>query len=159
MAALCVAAIGATGCGQGDRSRSIALEVGQTVGGRLEQSDWTDVFADGSYTDLYHVRLEAGQQVTIELRSSDFDTYVAVMRGPGDVLVDNDDITEGGSDTNSRLSYRAQTTGLYYVAATTFRQGATGAYTLSIARSTPGTPVTQPTTQPPPAATSEKTGS
>lgn len=160
--ALSLAAIFASGCGdRGGRPRSVALEVGQTVSGRIEAGDATDVFADGSFTDLYHVRLEAGQQVTIDLRSSDFDAYLSVLRGPGEVLVDNDDITEGGSDTNSRLSYRAQTTGMYYVAATTFRRGATGAYTLSIARAEPGTPVTEPSPSPsnapPQPAPSDKT--
>jgi hypothetical protein len=157
MAAVGVAAIAILAAGCDGRPRSIAAEVGQTIGGRLEQGDWTDVFADGSYTDLYHVRLGAGEQITVDLRSSDFDTYLSLMRGPGDQLVDNDDLTEGGSDTNSRLSYRAEATGLYYIAVTTFRHGATGAYTLAIRRSEPGTPVTAPGPSEPSKRTPEKT--
>ncbi len=106
------------------------ITVGQTVEGRLEQGDWTDVFGDASYTDLYEINLEPGQGITVDLSSEAFDTYLSILRGPGDQLVDNDDITP--ENTNSRLSYRSQAAGRYFIAVTSFRTGATGAYTVRV---------------------------
>lgn len=118
------------------KSRAMPIQVGQTVEGRLEEGDWTDVFGDSSFTDLYEIHLEAGQGITAEMSSEDFDTYLSVLRGPGDQLVDNDDIAPG--NTNSRLSYRAQASGQFFVAATSFRTGASGSYTVTVSELRPG---------------------
>jgi hypothetical protein len=123
-----LAALTATACER--RPRSLPIAVGQTVEGRLEPGDWTDVFADGSYTDLYELRLAAGQRVAIELRSTELDTYLSLMRGPGDQVVDNDDAS--ADQTNSRLEYTSETSRAYFVAATTFRAGASGVYELTV---------------------------
>jgi hypothetical protein len=135
---LAIAGIAGAGCDE--NARSVRITVGQTVEGRLERGDWTDVFADGSFTDLYDIHLAAGEQITVDLRSDDVDTYLSLMRGPGDQLVDSDDVTEGGPDTNSRVSYRSQADGVYYIAATTYRAGATGSYTLSVTRAPANAP-------------------
>jgi hypothetical protein len=76
------------------------------------------------------VELAAGQSITAEMRSSTFDTYLSLMRGPGDQLIDNDDISS--EDTNSRFSYTAQAAGTYFIAATAYLPNATGAYTLRV---------------------------
>lgn len=127
------------------RPRAVPIQIGQSIQGRLEAGDWTDVFADGSFADLYEVTLRAGQSVTVEMTSSDLDSYLSLLRGPGDQLADNDDIAPGNRD--SRLSYTAQAAGTYYIAATSFRSGATGAYTLRVtatpARSEEGSAKTQ----------------
>ena len=80
--ATCLHLIGLTHCDR--RPRSAPIAVGQTVNSQLERGDHTDVFADGSYADLYEISLTAGQQITVELSSSTFDTYLSLMRGPGD---------------------------------------------------------------------------
>jgi len=119
---------GGLGC---DRNpRSVPIRIGQTIEGRLESGDWTDVFADGSYTDLFEVTIGAGQGITVEMSSTELDTYISLLRGPGDQLVDNDDISP--EDRNSRFTYAPQTAGTYFIAATSFRSGATGAYTLRV---------------------------
>ncbi len=124
------------------RPRSTPISFGDTVQGQLERDDWTDVFIDGSFTDLYEIELRAGQQITVEMQSDSIDTYVSFLRGPGDQIADNDDIGEG--NTNSRLSYRAPADIRFFIAATTFRAGQTGPYTLSV-RAGEASPSTRPT--------------
>ncbi len=114
----------------GGESRGAPLRIGRTVEGRLEAGDWTDVFADGSYTDLYVIQLEAGQRIRAELSSDEFDTYLSLMRGPGDQVADNDDIST--TDRNSRIVYTSPAREQLYLAVTTFQSGATGAYTLRV---------------------------
>ena len=129
--AILLSTVGAcSDCNRQQRSRAVPVTVGQTVHGQLAQGDWTDVFADGSFTDLYEVQLAAGQRMTVELRSSDFDSYLSLMRGPGDQLVDNDDINP--HNTNSRLTYQSQLPGRYFIAVTTLSAGETGSYTLYV---------------------------
>lgn len=125
------------------RPRSAPISIGQTVNGELESGDWTDVFADGSYADLYEINLTSGQQITVELTSSAFDSYLSLMRGPGDQIIDNDDIDS--DNTNSRLTYRAQAPSRYFIAVTTFRTGATGSYSLRVVESTDASEQTEQT--------------
>jgi len=120
--------VGVAGCHR--HPRTVPIEVGGQVEGTLAPDDWTDVFGDGSYADLYEVRLDAGQRITVELSSTSFDTYLSLLRGPGDQLIDNDDLAPGNN--NSRLTYTAQATGRYYLAATSYRPGASGPYTLRV---------------------------
>lgn len=129
LAAIVVASLGARCEG---RPRSQPIRVGETVRGELDERDHTDVFADRSYTDLYELRLASGEAVTIELGSEELDTYLSLMRGPGDQVVDNDDVSS--DDTDSRVVYTSPGEARYFVAVTSFRPGATGAYVLSIRR-------------------------
>jgi hypothetical protein len=121
------------GCDRGapERPRSTTIAIGQTITGQLSEEDWTDVFADRSYTDLYDIILEAGQQITVDLSSDEFDTYLSILRGPGDQLVDNDDI-DPGQDTNSRVTYRAPARIGVFIAVTTFQPGQIGRYRLQV---------------------------
>lgn len=149
--ALAAAAAVSTGAACERRPRSAPLSVGQAVEGRLEPGDWTDVFADGSYTDLFEVDLAAGQTVTIELSSPEMDTYLSLMRGPGDQIQDNDDISP--DDRNSRIVYTSPDARRYFVAATTYQAGGTGAYRLTVREG--GRP--DENTEPPRPASSAKT--
>lgn len=115
---------------QPSRPRSVPINVGQIVEGRLEEGDWTDVFADRSYTDLYQIELDQGQQITVELASGEFDAYLSLLRGPGDNVIDNDDARRGVTD--SQLTYRAAVPSRLFIAATTLRAGESGAYTLVV---------------------------
>jgi hypothetical protein len=123
----------------------VPVQVGQTIEGQLQEGDWTDVFFDGSLTDLYEINLEAGQQITVTMSSSAFDTYLSLLRGPGDQLVDNDDGAEG--QTDSRLSYRAQAPGRYFIAATSFGAAKQGPYRLQVKAGVEGEPVTEPSSK------------
>ena len=106
------------------------IEVGQTIQGELENGDETVVFDDGSYTDLYEIKLSRGQRVIIDIASSSFDTYAAVFESPGKAVAKNDDYEPG--NTNSRITYTAQDQRTYFIAATSLRSGKTGLYEVSV---------------------------
>jgi hypothetical protein len=95
--------------------------------GRLEAGDRT--LPDGEYYDVYTVQGQAGRRLVIEVRSTEFDTYLFV-RGPGGFSEDNDDFE--GSTQRSRLEVTLPSNGEYLVTVTSYAAGETGAYTLTI---------------------------
>lgn len=137
-----VAALGGWSCEESGRPRATPIAIGATAEGSLDRDDWTDVFADRSFTDLYEVRLASGQTVTFEASSTEFDTYISLLRGPGDQLVDNDDAAPGTTD--SRIVYTSATDATYFLAVTSFRAGATGRYRLRIAEGATEPPAPAP---------------
>lgn len=112
-------------------SAQTPIAVGQTVRGSLASSD--AVLEDGSYYDLYSLRLGAGQTVTITLRSDAFDAFLAVGRMSGGEMevMESDDDSGGGTD--SRVVLRASAAGTYTIRANSLSEGETGAYSLEVA--------------------------
>lgn len=100
---------------------------GPPVRGTLAAGDTT--LSSGEFADTYSVQLRRGQTVTAELDSTAFDAYL-ITYGPGDVRVDNDD--GPGAGTNARATFTAAQDGVYFVRATSFRSGETGAYSLRL---------------------------
>ncbi len=97
--------------------------------------------AGGEYYSEYPVQGQVGEQITIELESDDFDTYL-VLEGPADACIsrdsdgpvqfendDADDVT-----TNSRIDTRLNKNGEWTVLVTSYGPLETGVYTLSITR-------------------------
>lgn len=101
------------------------LTTGSPARGTLADGDLT--LPTGEYQDVYALDVERGQTITVELSSSEFDPYVAVVLLDGSV-VQNDD-WESRSDL-ARVDVQAPETGRYRVYATSYRVGATGSYTL-----------------------------
>jgi hypothetical protein len=97
---------------------------------------------DGKYTDRYNVTAAPGDRIVLDLRSSDFDTYL-VLRGPGGENATNDDYE--GSTRRSRIEHIAAGGGEYTVLVTSYSPNTTGDYGLSIEIDQPST-VTQPAT-------------
>ncbi len=95
--------------------------------GRLESGD--DSLPDGEYYDEYSFVAEAGQLASIELRSSDFDTYLLVV-APGGAQHENDDL--GGDPSQSALTWQIEESGTYKVLVTSYEAGETGAYSLDV---------------------------
>lgn len=95
--------------------------------GRLEQGD--DTLSSGEYADDYSFSGDAGQQVIVDLRSDDFDSYLFV-RAPSGEQFDNDDFE--GDASRSLLSLDLTESGEYRVTVTSYEKGETGGYTLSI---------------------------
>ena len=127
-------AVSASGCGMiqgllGGMSGD-PISIGTPVQGSLEASDRTDIFQDGSYTDIYELELTAGQQVVITMESPSFDTFLTVQQGRSSALAQNDDGVPG--TTNSRISFTAPSAGTFYIAATSLNANETGAYTLTV---------------------------
>ncbi len=95
------------------------INVGETVTGNLigGEDEWT---FEG----------RAGDTVTINLISRDFDTYLE-LHGPSNVqFIDDDD---GGQGLNSRIgNYMLRIDGFYTIIVRGFSPGASGMYTLSL---------------------------
>ncbi len=85
---------------------------------------------DGSRYNLYEFSGEAGQEVRIQLESSDFDTYL-ILIGPDDQpLAENDDRTSG--DTNSELVLNLPATGTYRLVANALDSRGRGDYQVAV---------------------------
>ena len=123
-------------------AQSITLN-GIPVDGTL--SDRSNVLpADDSYFNAYTFQGSEGQQVIIEMSSSDLDAYL-ILLGPDGTSVAQDD--DGGGGTNSRLITTLPTNGTYTVLANTYSAGETGDYSLRAATTSarPGTIAQTPT--------------
>jgi trypsin-like peptidase len=127
-------------CPPGGNGAMHAIAVGQTVNGELTDND--DLYADTSYYQRWRFTAQPGQDVTIDLASSDFDPEMLLFGL--DTTVVNDD---GGPGCASRIVLSPPTSGPYVILVNTtntpHRQ--TGRFTLSI---TPGRkPVDPPGTR------------
>jgi|GEM_PF-1584459 len=103
------------------------IALGQTVSGRLTSSDFRR--PDGSYADAYVYTGRAGEQITMTLRSSDFDAW-AVVDDPNGPLREHDDDSAGNLD--AELTVTLPHAGQFLIVANSVAEGATGAYTLSL---------------------------
>lgn len=93
-------------------------------------ADGDETLESGEFADGYTIEATAGQVITAELASGDFDAYL-ILRPPSGEQVDNDD-AEDTDGTDARITHRATESGTYRVVATTYEPGQTGAYRLSI---------------------------
>jgi len=80
------------------------LTSGQSLSGRLEAGDST--LDDGEYSDIFTFDGQAGQTISVELASSDFDTYIGLVL-PSDEVLENDDY-EGSTSRSTPLVLRRQ---------------------------------------------------
>lgn len=85
----------------------------------------------GEFVDTHILAAEAGDLVTIDMTSEEFDTYLFVTGPDGsDFEVHNDDY--GGSMSQSRILLLAPVDGTYQIHATSYEGGETGTYRLTI---------------------------
>jgi CHAT domain-containing protein len=97
-----------------------------TVNGRLDSS--SNTLEDKSYYNVHTFEGKAGESVTIDLTSSEFDAYL-VLGSPDDKkIVENDD---GGDGTNARITITLPTSGTYKIFVSTNEAGELGNYNLS----------------------------
>jgi len=103
------------------------LPIGSRQSSALDAGDPT--LDDGSHVELWALELQAGQQVTVTMRSGDFDTVLLMMQTDNpQVSAENDDFEDGSTD--SRITFRAPATGTYALLANSFDGGETGNYTI-----------------------------
>lgn len=115
-------------------SRDVStLAYGETRNGALSTDDAR--LNDGEYRDLYTFEGSAGDAVVVELASSAFDTYLALIPPEGE-QIDNDD-ADGRQDL-SRVEMTLRANGRYRVLVTSYAAGKTGAYRLTLRRGTSG---------------------
>jgi S1-C subfamily serine protease len=103
------------------------IALGQTVSGRLASGDFRR--PDGSYADAYVYTGRAGEQITMTLRSSDFDAW-AVVDDPNGPMREHDD--DSGGNLDAELTVTLPHAGQFLIVANSVAEGATGAYTLSL---------------------------
>ena len=100
---------------------------GQVVQGRLTAGDRQ--LQDNTYFQAWTYYGQAGEVITFEVSSNEFDAYALIQDANGNVLARDDDSAGG---LNARIIFTLPATGNYRLIANTLRAGATGAYTLSV---------------------------
>lgn len=103
------------------------IPLGETREGRLSTDDRR--LDSGEYRDLYAFEGQTGDAVVIELASSEFDPYLALIPPEGE-QIDNDD-ADGRQDL-SRVELTLRATGRYRVMATSYAADQTGSYRLTL---------------------------
>ncbi len=96
--------------------------------GTLGRGDAT--LSSGEFVDRYEVRVGAGDEVTVEMTSSEFDPYLILVE-PGGEQVDNDDCTAGDLQ-RACATVRASAAGVVRVSATSYQPGESGRYRVEI---------------------------
>ena len=110
-------------------SSQIPIRVGQTLTGRLAQTD--QAFSDGSRYKLYAFVGNKGDTVAVDLGSDDFDANLLVADASGNSLARNDD---SGEKCNARLTFVPPATGNFRIYANSSAQAELGEYKLTLAR-------------------------
>jgi serine protease Do len=113
-----------------DQAEAIDLN-GPPIQGRLSRES-NVLPADNSFFNLYTFDGEAGQEVVIEMSSSELDAYLILLDPSGRDVAQDDD---GGGQTNARLSTRLPVSGTYTVLANSYAPGEQGQYRLRVATS------------------------
>lgn len=122
---------------------SVAVAFGSTHTGALELTDCrSGTRGTNYYVDRYSVSGVAGQQISIQLTSAAFDTYLVLKNDSNTVITFNDD---GGGGTNSRIpassgTYTLPTTGNFIIEVTSYSSLKVGAYTLLVNTPAPISP-------------------
>lgn len=110
---------------------ALGIDFGQTVNGQLDPADCQ--LEDLSYADFYFFQGTATQQVTIELNSAAFDTYLGLANETATFIVEDND---GGGGTNSKIIATLPETGIYIILANSLLPNQFGQYSLSLNGST-----------------------
>jgi hypothetical protein len=112
------------------------IQVGQTVSGRLDETDAV-LEDDDTFYDTWLLNGRRGQRVQIEMKADSLDAFLSVGRMEGTEFnsIRTDD--DGGDGTNSRMTITLPDDGQYVIRANEVGQK-TGAYTLSVVERQPG---------------------
>ncbi len=104
------------------------IPVGATRNGLLEIGDYT--MGDATWADVWYVNVTAGQRLTIDLRSRQFDPYMQLLDPWGGKLAEDDDSGDGNA---SHLVFVARETGRFQIVVNSSGDTPrTGSYTLSV---------------------------
>jgi hypothetical protein len=98
----------------------------QVMSGNLGPGD--AVRDNGSWCDSWSIDASAGERLTVTMEAS-FDAYLTVV-SPSGSRVSNDD----SDGTNARVNVTVEEEGRWFAHATTYREGASGSYTLTVDR-------------------------
>ena len=90
---------------------------------------------EGGFARDYHIQLQKGDQVAIDLTSDNFDSMVMLIAADGATVAENDDGPDG--TTNSLLFSRINEAGKYIVRVRAFGETSGGKFTLKVTRLKP----------------------
>jgi len=106
------------------------IAVGQTQQGSLARSDVL-LSSDSTYAQAWTIQAQAGQTVTIDLESDEFDAYL-FLRGPGISGGRDYQDDDSGGNCNARLTATFPQTGEYEIVVNTAGKYATGQFSVSV---------------------------
>jgi hypothetical protein len=102
------------------------IAFGQQLQGRLEPGDRQ--MQDSTFADIWMFQGTAGQTVTIDLTSDQFDSYLQLLDASGNRLAEDDD---SGGNLNARVSFTLPATAQYQIVVNNYGSSRRmGAYTL-----------------------------
>lgn len=107
------------------------LRAGTPVQGRMGDAD--ALFSDRTPFQAWYYQGRAGEQVTITMRSSDFDAFLHIGLRDGTATIKYDDDGAGGTDAKIELTLDRD--GTYVIIANMLSAGGSGAYTLELTSS------------------------
>ena len=112
-----------------DSAAARVLEVGRAAVGSLGKGD--ALSADSTYVQNWTLHGQAGQTVTIDLMSTEFDAYV-MLRGPGITGSRDYSDDDSGGTCNARLTVTFPQTADYEIIVNTAGKLETGAFTITV---------------------------
>jgi hypothetical protein len=111
----------------------ISLDPDVVRAGTLDANDCDAPDRPGSFANLYGFSANTGDVMSIWMHSTDFNTYLILTDGAGNVLAQNDDCPSA-SNTACITGYTIGAGGHYLIEATSAIPGATGGLTLTLVR-------------------------
>lgn len=111
----------------------LTLPVNRQINDRLSAQDIPT--GEGGFARDYQITLEEGDQISVDLRSDNFDTVVLLIASDGTKVAENDDGPEGS--TNSLLFTRITESGRYIIRVRAFGKTGGGDFTLKLTRLQP----------------------
>lgn len=112
-----------------DSAGARVIAIGRAAVGSLSKGD--AMSADSTYVQSWTLRGQAGQTITIDLSSPEFDAYV-MLRGPGITGSRDYSDDDSGGTCNARLTVTFPQTGDYEIIVNTAGKLETGAFTLTV---------------------------
>ncbi|MEO0536417.1 MAG: trypsin-like peptidase domain-containing protein [Cyanobacteria bacterium P01_A01_bin.123] len=112
-----------------DFSNAQPIEVGESfVPGQLDDSS-SVLPVDSSYFNVYSFEGQAGQSITIDMVSSEFNPYLILLSPVGRSIEQDND---SGGNGNARVTIQLPDNGTYLVLANSYQAGETGNYQLRV---------------------------
>lgn len=115
-----------TGTDDGSCTDLPQISVGQSQTGALSTSDPES--ETGEFFDSWGLRLNSSRTIQIDMTSDQVDTYLRLFDSEDELIERNDD---GGTGFNARMVVSLNE-GCYRIQATSFADGDTGEYTLTV---------------------------
>jgi len=111
----------------------VILPINRSISDELSAQDIPT--GEGGVARDYQVKLEKGNQISIDVKSEDFDSIVLLIASDETTVAENDDGPEG--TTNSLLFTRITESGRYIIRVRAFGKTGGGEFTLKLTRLQP----------------------